>query len=71
MGFGLRIFFIDKDNKIEKIPLSRFEKIRARDENEILLEYKDSRIRYAEAVVELERRKPVSIALDCLWLFTI
>ena len=61
MGFGLRIFFIDKDNKIKKIPLSRFEKIRNRDKNEIHFEYKDSRIRYAEVVVELERRKPVSI----------
>jgi hypothetical protein len=62
MGFGLRIFFIDKDDKIKKIPLSRFERIYARDPKEILPEYKDSRIRYAEVVVELEDRKPFSIA---------
>jgi len=29
MGFGLRIFIIDKDDKIKKIPLSRFERIHA------------------------------------------
>ena len=62
MGFGLRIFFIDKDDKIKKIPFSRFERIYTRDPKEILPEYKDSRIRYAEVVVELENRKPFSIA---------
>ena len=62
MGFGLRIFFIDKDDKIKKIPFSRFERIYARDPKEILPEYKDTRIRYAEVVVELENRKPFSIA---------
>jgi hypothetical protein len=62
MGFGLRIFFIDKDDNIRKIPFARFERIYARDPKEILPEYKDSRIRYAEVVVELESRKPFSIA---------
>jgi hypothetical protein len=61
MGFGLRIFFIDKDDNIRKIPLVRFERIYARDRKGILPEYKDSRIRYAEVVVELENRKPFSI----------
>jgi hypothetical protein len=62
MGFGLRIFFIDNDDKIKKIPQSRFERIYARDPKEIFPEYKDSRIRYAEVVIELENRKPFSIA---------
>jgi len=61
MGFGLKIFFIDKDDVIKKIPLSHFERIYARDPKEIFPEYKDSRIRYAEVVVELENRKPFSI----------
>ena len=62
MGFGIRIFFIDKDDKIKKIPASRLERIYARDPKERFSEYKDSRIRYAEVVVELENRKPFSIA---------
>ena len=28
MGFGIRIFFIDEDDKIIRIPASRFERIR-------------------------------------------
>jgi hypothetical protein len=61
MGLGLRIFFIDNDNKIKKIPLSRFERIFARDPKELHPEYNDTRIRYAEVIVEMENRKPISI----------
>lgn len=61
MGFGIRIFFIDEDDKIIRIPASRFERIRDRHSKELLLEYKNSRIRYAEIILELENRKPISI----------
>ena len=62
MGYSLRIFFIDNDDNIKKIPLTRFDRIRARDPKEKLVAYKNSRIRYAEIVVELENRKPVYLA---------
>lgn len=62
MGYSLRIFFIDNDNNIKKIPLTRFDRISDRDTKEKLNEYKNSRIRYAEIVVELKNRKPVFIA---------
>ena len=62
MGFGFRIYFIDEDDKITRIPLTRFERIRDRDPKESLAEYKNSRIRYAEVILELENKKPVSIA---------
>ena len=62
MGYSLRIYFIDKDDNIKKIPLTRFDRIRARDPKEKLDGYKNSRIRYAEVVVELENRKPVFMA---------
>ncbi len=61
MGFSIRIFFIDEDDKIIRIPASRFERIRDRHSKESLLEYKNSRIRYAEIILELENRKPISI----------
>ena len=62
MGYSLRIFFIDAEDNIKKIPLTRFDRIRARDPKEKLNEYKNTRIRYAEIVVELENRTPVLLA---------
>ena len=62
MGLGIRIFFVDEDDRIKRIPFSCFERIWAKDPKERFSEYKDSRIRYAEVVVELENRKPISIA---------
>lgn len=61
MGFGLRIFFIDENDRITRIPMARFERIRDRDPKESLPEYKNSRIRYAEIILELQNRKPISI----------
>ena len=61
MGFGFRIYFLDEDDKIERIPTTRFERILDRDPKETLLEYKNSRIRYAEIILELKNRKPISI----------
>ena len=62
MGYSLRIFLIDKDDNIIRIPLTRFDRIRARDPGEKLVEYKNTRVRFAEVVVELENRKPVLLA---------
>lgn len=62
MGFGLRIFFIDENDKIIRVPMARFERIRDMDPKESLPEYRNSRIRYAEIIVELQNRKPISIA---------
>ncbi|MBU0994066.1 MAG: hypothetical protein KJ737_16355 [Proteobacteria bacterium] len=61
MGLSIRQFFIDEDEKIVRIPAARFERIRNRDFKESLPQYKNSRIRYAEIILELENRKPVSI----------
>ncbi len=61
MGFGIRIFFFDEDDKIIRIPATRFERIRDRDPKESLSKYKNARIRYAELILELENRKPISI----------
>jgi len=44
MGFGFRVFLIDED-KIIRIPTSRFDRIRNRDSKEAVIQYKDSRIR--------------------------
>jgi len=62
MGFGFRIFLIDEADKIIRIPATRFDRIRDRDPKESFPQYKNSRIRYAMVILELENRKPISIA---------
>ena len=62
MGFGFRVFIIDEEDQLKRIPTTRFDRIRDRDPKESLSEYKNSRIRYAEVILELENRKPISIA---------
>ena len=61
MGFGFRIFFIDDDDNITRISQALYERIMHRDSKESLLEYKNTRFRYAEVILELENRKPISI----------
>ena len=62
MGFGFRIFLVDEADKIIRIPATRFDRIRDRDPKESFPQYKNSRIRYAMVILELENRKPISIA---------
>ena len=61
MGFGLRIFFVNDNDEIKRISLACFNRIFDRDLKEVHLEYKNTRIRYAEVIVDIENRKPVSI----------
>jgi hypothetical protein len=61
MGLSCRIYFIDEADRITRIPLTRFERIRDRDPEEKFSKYSGSRIRYVEIILELENRKPISI----------
>jgi hypothetical protein len=61
MSFGLRIFFVNDKDEIKRISHTSFERIFNRDPKEVHLEYKNTRIRYAEVILEIENRKPVSI----------
>ena len=61
MGFCFRIFLIDEADKIIRIATARFDRLRDRDPKESLAQYKNSRIRYAMVILELENRKPISI----------
>ncbi len=58
---SVRYFIIDDDDKVTRIPKSRYYRLRDGHPNETLLEYKDSMLRFAEVIVELEDRIPVSI----------
>ena len=61
MGFSFRVFIIDEEDQLKRIPATRFDRIRDRDPKESLPQYKNSRIRYAMVILGLENRKPVSI----------
>jgi hypothetical protein len=61
MGFGIRVFFINDHDEITRISRASYERILRRDSKEAHLEYKNTRIRFAEAILELENRKPVSV----------
>jgi hypothetical protein len=61
MGFGFRIFFVNDKDEIKRISHTSFERIFNRDPKEVHLEYKNTRIRYAEVILEFENRSPVSI----------
>ena len=69
VGFGFRVFLIDEEDKIIRIPTSRFDRLRNRDPKEALIQYKDSRIRYAMVILQLENRKPIStVQIDYSYL---
>lgn len=61
MGFSVRIFFVNDQDEIKRISYASFERILLRDSKQAHLEHKNSRVRYAEVVLEVENRKPVSI----------
>ncbi len=61
MGVGLRIFLVNDDDTIKRLPLVRYERLVRRDPQEIMPQYAGKRVRYAEVAVELEQRKPVEI----------
>ena len=63
MGISFRIFFVNDDDSLERIPLAKFERLRRGDPKERLSQYADKRLRYVLAAVEMEKRKPVGIHL--------
>ncbi len=64
MGLSIRIFIVEDDVTIKRIPLARYERLFKRDPDERLLEYSGKRVRYALIVVDLVNRKPIEIIKD-------
>jgi len=61
MGISIRIFFVDDDGSIKRIPLTRYERLLRRDPKECFPQYAGKRVRYIEAAVQCLQRKPVEI----------
>jgi len=63
MGLGLRIFFVNDDDSLQRLSLAKFERLRRQDPEERLSQYAGKRLRYALVILETVNRKPVEINL--------
>jgi hypothetical protein len=61
MGISLRIFLVNDDDSIQRLPLARYVRLIHRDPKERLPQYAGRRVRYVEVALELEQRRPVRI----------
>lgn len=61
MGTGCRLFFINEDDTLRRIPLARYERLIAGNPVECFPEYKDKKVRNALAFVEFYNREPFEL----------
>ena len=64
MGLSIRIFIVEDDDTIKRLPLVRYERLLNRDPDERLSRYASKRVRYALIVVDLFNRRPIDIVKD-------
>ena len=64
MGLSIRVFIVEDDDTLKRLPLARFERLRKRDPAERLSEYAGKRVRYALVIVDLLDRRPIAILKD-------
>ena len=61
MGISIRIFFVEENGSLKRIPLTRYERLLDRDPKERLPQYAGKRVKYVEVAVQYMQRKPVEI----------
>ena len=61
MGLSIRIFIVEDDDTIKRLPLASYERLHKRDLYEQLSKYAGKRVRYALIVLDLVNRKPIEI----------
>jgi transposase len=64
MGLSIRVFIVENDDTIKRLPLARYERLLRRDPDERLSRYAGQRVRYALIVVNLVNRKPIAVVKD-------
>ena len=64
MGLSIRIFIVEDDDTITRLPLTCYERLHKRHPDERLLKYAGKRVRYALIVVDLVNRRPIEIVRD-------
>ena len=64
MGLSIRVFIVEDDDTIKRLPLTRYERLLKRHPDERLPKYAGKRVRYALIVVDLVNRRPIEILRD-------
>jgi len=64
MGLSIRIFIVEGDDTITRLPLACYERLHKRDPDERFLKYAGKRVRYALILVDLDDRRPIEIVKD-------
>jgi len=61
MGTGFRIFLVDDDDSLHRLPMARYQRLRRREPGESLPRYAGKRVRCAMVVLEVVGRRPISM----------
>lgn len=61
MGTSLRVFLVNDDDSIERLPMARYERLLSDEQGESCPQYAGRQIRYALVMLTLVDRKPVEI----------
>ncbi len=61
MGRGIRIFFVNEDDTLRRIPIAKYERLLGGDPEVHFQEYAGKRVRYVFVILKLFNRKPVKI----------
>jgi hypothetical protein len=64
MGLSIKVFIVEDDDSINRLPLAKYERLIKRSSDERLLKYAGKRVRYALIVVDLVNRRPIEIVRD-------
>ena len=64
MGLSIRIFIVEDDDTIKRLPLARYERLLKGDPDVRLSEYAGKRVRYVLIVVDLVNRRPIEVVRD-------
>jgi hypothetical protein len=69
MGLAVRVFLVEDDGYLRRLPLAHYERLLRGEAEGFLPQYAGRRVRYALVVVELVDRKPIEIRhVEYSWL---
>ena len=61
MGASLKIFIVNRDDSLQKLSVSKFERLLKYDSKERMPEHAGKRVRYVLVIVEYKNRRPIKI----------
>ena len=69
MGISVRVFLVDDNDSLQRIPMTRLDRLLHFDRAESLLQYAGKRVRCAMVFLEVAGRRVLSIRnIDYFWL---